>query len=719
MALLLVGSNAIDIWWSYRDQESLLARVHRTHSDAAAARISDFVRGIEAQLSWMTHRAWSGSNPEQRHLEALRLLRQVPSVTELRLIDDNGREQVKVSRLAKDEVGTGIDRSRDADYLAALEHKTHYGSVRFRSGSEPYLPIALRGERRAAGVVIAEIDLRFVWDVVNAIEVGAGGSAFVVDANGRLIAHPDMSLVLRAPDLEHLPHVRAARDEVAGNRSVITAASSLAGGPAVSANSVIAPLGWYVFVEVPLANAYAPITASLWRSFILLAIGLLAALAIALHLARLFFAPIKTLHSGTAELEKGDFGHRISIRTGDELQELGEQFNSMAARLQASYADLERKVADRTKELELANFAKTRFLAVASHDLRQPLHALGMFIGQLGTPRDAASLKRIVERAEASVAAMNELFDALLDVSRIDTQQISPSVAPFPVQRMLDRLGAIYSGEAVRKGLSLRLPATSAWISSDAVLLERILGNLVSNAIRYTRRGGVIVVCRRQGDALRIEVVDSGPGIPADRHQTIFSEFVRLEAASDEEKQGLGLGLAIVERLARLLGHAVEVRSIVGRGSRFSISVPLAAALKIEQVPTDHVAPPHQLADDRLIVLVDDDQSVREGMGGLLSGWGYQVIEAPSAEEAVAALRLGQDIPALIIADYDLAGGKTGIDCIALLRSSCARPVPAFVVSGVSGGIRQGTGIEVLRKPLTPAALLDALRRHLGIHESA
>ena len=647
MALLLAVSSAIDIWWSYRDQEALLARIHRAHADAAAARISDFVRGIEAQLSWMTHRAWSGSNPEQRHLEALRLLRQVPPITELRLIDDNGREQVKVSRLAKDEVGGGIDRSQDADYLAALERKTYYGAVRFRSGSEPYLPIALRGERRAAGVVVAEVDLRFVWDVVNEMQVGPRGIAFVVDAGGRLIAHPDMSLVLRAPDLGHLPHVRAAHNEAAGDRSVTIAASSLAGGPAMSAHSVIAPLGWYVFVEVPLAEAYAPITASLWRSFVLLAIGLLAALGIALHLAQLFFAPIKALHSGTAELEKGDFSHRISIRTGDELQELGEQFNSMAARLQASYADLERKVAERTKELEQANFAKTRFLAVASHDLRQPLHALGMFIGQLSTPRDAASLKRIVERAEASVAAMNELFDALLDISRIDTQQVAPSVGPFPVQRILDRLAATYSGQAVRKGLSLRLPATSAWISSDAVLLERILGNLVSNAVRYTRRGGVVVLCRRRGEALRIEVVDSGPGIPADRLQSIFSEFVRLEPASDEEKQGLGLGLAIVERLARLLGHAIEVHSIVGRGSRFSVTVPLSSAAEIEQVATDRVAQPDQSADGRLIVLVDDDRSVRESMGGLLSSWGYQVIEAPSAEEAVAVLGRGQDTPAL------------------------------------------------------------------------
>jgi signal transduction histidine kinase len=179
------------------------------------------------------------------------------------------------------------------------------------------------------------------------------------------------------------------------------------------------------------------------------------------------------LHSGTAGLATADLGRRISIRTGDELRNLGEQFNAMAARLQASMPTSSARFAERTRELEEANLAKTRFLAVASHDLRQPLHALGMFIGQLNTPRDAANLQRIVERAEACIAGMNELFDGLLDISRIDTQQLSPNVGPFPVQRLFDRLAAAYAGEARRKGLSLRLAALPVWILSDPVLLER------------------------------------------------------------------------------------------------------------------------------------------------------------------------------------------------------------------------------------------------------
>ena len=314
---------------------------------------------------------------------------------------------------------------------------------------------------------------------------------------------------------------------------------------------------------------------------------------------------------------------------------------------------------------------------------------------------------------------MNELFDALLDISRIDTQQVAPSIGSFPVQRMLDRLAATYSGQAARKGLFLRLPTASAWISSDAILLERILGNLVSNAVRYTRRGGVVVLCRRRGKALRIEVVDSGPGIPADRLQSVFSEFVRLEFASDEEKQGLGLGLAIVERLARLLDHAIEVHSIVGRGSRFSITVPFASAAEIKQAAADKVEQADQTAGDRLIILVDDDRSVRESMGGLLSGWGYQVIEASSAEEAVAVLGRGQDTPALIIADYELEGGKTGIDCISVLRHACNQSVPAFLVSGAPRSEHPQAGVDVLRKPLTPAALRAALLHHLKSHPKA
>ena len=716
-AILLAVTSAIDIWWSYREQEALLIRVQRTQADAAAARIADFVRGIEAQMRWSTHLAWDERNREQRKLEALRLLRQVPAITEIALIDMNGQEQVKVSRLAKDEVGSGIDRSQDIGFVAAMARKVHYGRVHFRHGSEPHMSIALAGERRAAGVSIAEINLKSIWDVVNEIRIGSQGIAFVIDAEGRLIAHPDISLVLRSPDLSHLPHVEAARHSERTTQPPAGAVASIAGKFVLSARAGVAPLGWHVFVELPVAEAYTPIYVSLGRSLASLAIALAIAFAIALYLARRIVEPINALHAGAARIERGNLAERISFRSGDELQDLGEQFNAMAARLQESYADLERKVVERTSELEKANLAKTRFLAVASHDLRQPLHALGMFVGQLKARVEDFAQQRVVDQIEASLAAMNELFDALLDISRIDAQQLSPRITDFPVQRLLDRLQATFADMASRKGLSVRIPASPVWIRTDPMLLERIVANIVSNAVRYTRCGGVIVACRRRGGSLRIEVCDSGPGIPSDQLENVFNEFVRLVPAHADEKQGLGLGLAIVDRLSRLLAHRIEAKSVVGRGSRFSVMVPIV----VTPVPIPKVIPSNaRFADGLPIALIDDDAPVLELMGGLLRSWGFRVVEAASVDQAVAALERGGEMPGLIVADLGLTNAQTGVAAIEILRQAYGGSVPAFLISADVSDERlqhaRSHRLELLRKPLSPGALRQALVRYWKDH---
>jgi signal transduction histidine kinase len=208
----------------------------------------------------------------------------------------------------------------------------------------------------------------------------------------------------------------------------------------------------------------------------------------------------------------------------------------MASRLQESYATLERKVEERTRQLELANLAKSRFLATASHDLRQPLHALGLFVAQLQQTVDAKERGRIVERINAAVAAMNELFNALLDISKLDAGALAPDIRSFPVTRVLRRLETTFAGPAAEKHLSLRFVASDAWVRSDTVLLERILLNLVSNAVRYTQSGGVLVGCRRRGEQLRIEVWDTGVGIPPEQHEIIFGEFYR--AGNQRQEQG-------------------------------------------------------------------------------------------------------------------------------------------------------------------------------------
>jgi signal transduction histidine kinase len=233
---------------------------------------------------------------------------------------------------------------------------------------------------------------------------------------------------------------------------------------------------------------------------------------------------------------------------------------------------------ERTDQLQLANLAKSRFLAVASHDLRQPLHALGLFVAQLRSNADSTERSRIIAQINAAVTAMNELFNALLDISKLDADVLKPNVTRFPIQHVFTRLKTTFADAAHEKALKLRVVPSNAWVYSDLILLERIMLNLASNGVRYTVRGGVVVGARRRGNVLRLEVWDSGPGIPEDQRKNIFGEFYQIASAQGSHAAGLGLGLAIVERLCGLLDHRLEMTSVVGRGSRFAILVPLTSA---------------------------------------------------------------------------------------------------------------------------------------------
>jgi signal transduction histidine kinase/CheY-like chemotaxis protein len=559
-------------------------------------------------------------------------------------------------------------------------------------------------------VSVAEVNLIHIWDVISQIKVGERGIAYVVDAAGRLIAHPDIGLVLRNTDLSGLAQVQAARAGTVASPDRPVA--NLDGRSVLAAYAPIAPLGWLAFVEVPFDEALAPVYASLLTAGVILVLAMLVAVLTSLVLARQMVKPIRALQSSAAMIGAGALDQRIDISTGDELEALGHQFNGMAARLQESYANLERKIEERTHQLELANLAKTRFLAAASHDLRQPLHALNLFVGQLGAERDETERRRLVPRIEAAVGAMNELFDALLDMSKLDAGVLVPQLAEFPVARVLTRVEATFAAAAREKGIRLRVFQSSAPVRSDFVLLERILLNLVSNAVRYTTRGGVVVGCRRRGASLRIDVCDSGIGIAADQHRKIFGEFYQVAAPDNEQHRGLGLGLAIVDRLSSLLGHPIELISTPGRGSRFSVYVP-AAQQRNERPAPRNVMP--DLARGKLIVVLDDDVMVLEAMRGLLRSWGCEVVTADRAEAALVGI--GDRWPDLIIADYHLTGGHSGIDAIRQLRSAAGRHVPAFLLSGDTAPDRlreaSETGHQLLHKPVEPMALRAMLNRCL------
>jgi two-component system NtrC family sensor kinase len=357
VAVALLVNGGFDFWIGYQESKGAMVRLQQEKANAAAQRIAEFVNEIERQIGWTTHAQWSAAPLDQRRFDYVRLLSQVPAITEISELDHDGKEQLKVSRLAIDVVGSGQDLSQTPAFTEARAHKVWFSPVYFRKESEPYMTLAMARAGRNAGVTVAEINLKLIWDVITAMKIGQGGYAYVIDGRGKLIAHPDISLVLRDTDFLHLPQVAAALLPSPGTPSTtqtVTVAENNDGHAVLSAHAAIAPLGWLVFVEVPLREAFAPLFGAALRSAVLLGLGLAGATLIALFLARRMTGPIREMQEGAVRFGAGDLDRRLDIHTGDELEALAEQFNRMAADLQTSYAELEQKVEERTAELSVS-----------------------------------------------------------------------------------------------------------------------------------------------------------------------------------------------------------------------------------------------------------------------------------------------------------------------------------------------------------------------------
>ena len=349
VGVALLSNGIFEVFFYYREHKVALIRIQREQAEAAAAKISQFIKEIESQLGWTTQLPWSAGSMEERRFDALRLLKQVPAITELAQINSTGKERLRVSRLAMDVVDSGVDLSSEPKFTEAVAHKVYYGPVYFRRESEPYMTLSLAGTRKDAGVSIAEVNLKLIWDVVSQIKVGERGHAYVVGSQGRLIAHPDISLVLRNTDMSKLLQVQAAK---AGNPGAeFEATKNIQGQEVLTASAPIMPLGWTMFVELPVEEAYASLYQALQRLAVVLLGALVFAMLAGMFLARRMVGPIQALRAGAERIGGGDFAQRISIKTGDELEGLANQFNDMGARLQESYTDLEKKVESRTAEL--------------------------------------------------------------------------------------------------------------------------------------------------------------------------------------------------------------------------------------------------------------------------------------------------------------------------------------------------------------------------------
>jgi class 3 adenylate cyclase len=342
MTSALVVSGLIEIYFSYQENKSALQRIQKEKAASAAAAIEKFVKNVEAQVGLNMHAAFLSPHDmiPQRQIDFVRLLRQSPEITEIAYVDGTGREQLMVSRLSIDEVGSGKDHSDNPNFRMAAADGKHFSPIYFRRESEPYLSISLRDQGRDKGVTIAEVNLKFVWDLISQLDVGNAGSAFVIDSNGLLIAHRDISLVLRKTDLSTSQQMMAAQSTESAEAGGIM--EGLDGEKVLSSHAPIETLDWYVFVESPLSQAFAPLYDSLLRTAVLILGGVVLSIVAGAFLARRIVQPIQALQHGVSRIAEGELDHDIKVRTGDELEQLADEFNEMSVKLRQSYDNVER-----------------------------------------------------------------------------------------------------------------------------------------------------------------------------------------------------------------------------------------------------------------------------------------------------------------------------------------------------------------------------------------
>jgi signal transduction histidine kinase len=405
------------------------------------------------------------------------------------------------------------------------------------------------------------------------------------------------------------------------------------------------------------------------------------------------------------------FGRNYNRTLMESLRNRFEN-EALANRLVQQNLELERakEAADTARsDAEIANRSKTQFFAAASHDLRQPLHAMGLFAAALSDRVHDPEVQQVVHSINASVDALEGLFNELLDISKIDAGVIKPALSHFALAPLLERLRMDFEPEAFERRLVLRVVPTRLFVHSDPVLLERILRNLIANALRYTWQGGVVVGARRRGREASIEVWDTGVGIEPEERQRVFEEFYQIGNPERNSRKGLGLGLSIVKRLTTLLDAPLAMSSVRGRGSVFRVRVPLGrqpeagpAAARASRVAPGGLT-------DRVIVVVEDEPAVLQGMEVLLKGWGATVVACSAVPELLERIAALEDAPDLIIADYRLREGGVGTDAIKALRTRFDCAIPAIIVSGSTTPAHldeaRAMDAHLLLKPVMPAKL--------------
>jgi signal transduction histidine kinase/ActR/RegA family two-component response regulator len=452
-------------------------------------------------------------------------------------------------------------------------------------------------------------------------------------------------------------------------------------------------------------------------------VGLMLGGWLASRLGEGVVGPVMRVSRAIERIGEGDLTPSSDALPSDPLFDLQTRLNQMAQRLAWGREEMEYRVEVATRELRLkkeeaerATLAKSRFLAAASHDLRQPTHALGMFVARLGQLPLDHQARQVVQSLDASVASMQDLLDGLLDVSRLEAGAVQVQRSDAPLEAVFQSVYKAVLPLATSKGLRLRVRMTREWFHSDAVLLQRVVMNLANNAVRYTEQGTVLVACRvvKGGSMLRIDVADSGIGISPEHQHQIFQEFYQVANSGRDRAQGLGLGLNIVERTVKLLGHPLSLRSNLGCGTRFSVEVPRAIPREVSApAPLAPASQGGELEGMRILI-VEDDKLALEGLKTLLDSWGCVVNAASNVQQALDYIN-AYPAPDLVLSDFRLGEDRNGMDVIDMVRAHSRRPIAACLMSGDTDAAllhaAKSRSLTLLHKPVRPAKLRSLLRR--------
>ena len=599
VTILLLLISAPEAYFAFRDNKTSIAQLQSAEARIAANRVANFLDFQEQLLVVVDRLPWASGtlSVEDRISEYERLMKLAPAIMEIEHVDASGKNALLVARADPNRIRVAPNATSAAVIAQARRTGKWYSPTYLRDGNVPHVTLALAALEGAGGVTIVQINLKFIADMVAQMRFGEAGQAYVVDSVGKLVAHPNLSLVLRHLDLsrvipaglrasgtENVPSANAIGGSSGARRPLPSAfffeADGLEGGHVLSSAVRIDPPGWWVVVEQPSSEALSSVFATLRRTLGFVLLGLALAFASSYLLAHIFTAPILRVQRGAARIGAGDLSARIDLHSGDEIEDLAVEFNKMAAQLEEYTTGLEKMVADKTAQLELANRHKSEFLANMSHELRTPLNAVIGFSDVLkeeyfGPLNDKQ--REYVRDINDSGQHLLSLINDILDLSKIEAGRMDLDLSRFNLPAAIDDALVLVRERAHRHNLQIKstIGADVGDMVADERKLKQILINLLSNAVKFSHPGGrVLVAATRGASEVIVSVQDSGLGVAPQDQAAIFEEFHQLITEGHSRKDGTGLGLARTKRLTELHGGRIWVESEAGKGATFSFTLP-------------------------------------------------------------------------------------------------------------------------------------------------